>query len=102
MFKQLTSDAGEASPIKITIDEQEVMVGSGQSLAVALLGCNVNPLRWSVVSGQPRSPLCLMGTCFECLVELDGQPNVQACMVQAAPGMKVRLQTGARCIETTP
>jgi NADH dehydrogenase/NADH:ubiquinone oxidoreductase subunit G len=38
----------------------------------------------------------MMGICFECLVEIDGVPNRQACMVAAEPGMVVRRQDGHR------
>lgn len=105
MFKQLSDEADGAQRIKLVVNGQKVEVGAGQTLAVALLSHlrglsnQEEPFRRSAVSGQPRAPLCLMGTCFECLVELDGQPNVQACMVQVAPGMRVRLQAGARTIE---
>jgi len=47
------------------------------------------------VSAAPRCPYCLMGTCFECLVEIDGEPNRQACMTPVAPGMRVAVQRGA-------
>jgi predicted molibdopterin-dependent oxidoreductase YjgC len=40
-----------------------------------------------------------MGTCFECLVQVDGQPNVQACMVAVRAGMQVRRARGARALE---
>ena len=45
---------------------------------------------------QPRAPLCLMGVCFDCLVEVDGRQNVQSCMVEVRDGMQVRLPHGAR------
>ena len=39
-----------------------------------------------------------MGSCFECLVQIDGQPNQQACMVPVRDGMQVQLQHGARAL----
>ena len=36
-----------------------------------------------------------MGVCFECLVEIDGVPNQQACLVPVSEGMSVRRQEGA-------
>jgi len=42
-----------------------------------------------------RGPFCLMGSCFDCLVEIDGIPNRQACMVEVTEGMTVRRQAGA-------
>jgi NADH dehydrogenase/NADH:ubiquinone oxidoreductase subunit G len=43
-----------------------------------------------------------MGVCFDCLVEVDGVQNVQACMVEVRAGMRVKLPLGARHIEATP
>ncbi len=40
----------------------------------------------------------MMGACFDCLVEIDGMPNRQACMVQVRPDMVVRSMSGARDI----
>jgi predicted molibdopterin-dependent oxidoreductase YjgC len=40
----------------------------------------------------------MMGVCFECLVEVDGRPNRQACLTAVEPGMQVRTQQGARAL----
>ena len=42
----------------------------------------------------------MMGVCFECLVQIDGQPNRQACLVTVREGMQVRTQEGARALRT--
>jgi len=33
-----------------------------------------------------------MGVCFECLVEIDGRPNQQACQAMIRDGMQIRRQ----------
>ncbi|MNP81017.1 hypothetical protein D3C76_1792730 [compost metagenome] len=38
----------------------------------------------------------MMGVCFECLVEVDGQANCQACLLPVRAGMQVFRQRGAR------
>jgi hypothetical protein len=38
----------------------------------------------------------MMGACFDCLVEIDGVPSRQACMVEVSAGMRIRSQEGAR------
>jgi hypothetical protein len=40
----------------------------------------------------------MMGVCFECLVEVDGVPSRQSCLVAVREGMKVCRQQGARGI----
>ena len=46
--------------------------------------------------GSLRSAYCMMGVCFECLVDIDGCPNTQACMVVVQEGMKIKRQVGLR------
>lgn len=41
----------------------------------------------------------MMGACFECLVEIDGVPNQQACMTQVQQGMTIRSMIGARGVK---
>jgi hypothetical protein len=53
-----------------------VMARAQDSVASLLLNtCGPETYRRSPVSGLPRAPLCMMGVCFECLVEVDGQSN---------------------------
>ena len=43
------------------------------------------------VRGEPRGPLCGMGTCFECRTEIDGVRHERACMraLQQAPPVAI-------------
>jgi predicted molibdopterin-dependent oxidoreductase YjgC len=36
----------------------------------------------------------MMGVCFECLMEIDGVANRQACLVPVTEGMQIRRQHG--------
>ena len=49
------------------------------------------------MSGEKRAPYCLMGTCFECLMEIDGIANRQACMTIVAEGMTSDSKANGRC-----
>lgn len=99
MFKTMVLPAKERRrAIEIMVEGQCVSAHEGETLAAALLNAGVVPFRRTPVSGQPRAPLCLMGVCFDCLVEVDGAANVQSCMVEVREGMQVRLPGGARPI----
>lgn len=97
MFKPIDLPAAEQQQnVRIHVEGRELHVREGQTLATALLGAGVVPLRRSAVSGAPRAPLCLMGVCFDCLVEVDGVQNVQSCLVEVRDGMQVGPASGAR------
>lgn len=69
---------------------------AGESVATALLAAGVAEFRLSAVSHAPRAPYCMIGNCFEYLIEVDGQADRQACLVSVADGMRVRRQLGER------
>ena len=71
---------------------------AGESLAAALLAAGVVSFRDTPVSGTARGPLCLMGACFDCLVEVEGEANRQACMVAVRAGLRAGRQRGARAL----
>lgn len=97
MFKSmLTANEDRRPEVALRVDGKTIHAREGESLATALLNAGVSPLRHTPVSGSPRAPFCLMGVCFDCLVEVDGRQNVQSCMVQVEAGMEVRLPHGAR------
>lgn len=96
MFRPLQLPVGELRPVvNICVDNRQIRAHQGDTLAAALLSAGVVPFRRTAVSGAPRAPLCLMGVCFDCLVEVDGAQNVQSCMVEVREGMQVRLPQGA-------
>lgn len=85
--------------VSVTFEGQPLSVPAGTSVAGALLAAGVEQFRSTPVSGAPRAPFCMMGVCFDCLVEIDGVPNRQSCMVPVREAMVIRVQRGARTLE---
>ncbi|MPZ42233.1 MAG: (2Fe-2S)-binding protein [Betaproteobacteria bacterium] len=88
MYASLPDAAGPQ--VSVIVDGKPVAVPAGASVAAALLLAGAVPSRANPVTHAPRAPYCMMGVCFECLVEIDGIPERQACMIAAAEGMRVR------------
>jgi len=88
----------EARPatVEVLVAGKPVRVPEGASAAAAVLLAGLPAIRTTPVSGAPRLPYCMMGVCFDCLAEIDGVANRQACMVTVAPGMRIAPQQGAR------
>lgn len=98
MFRLIDGQAARRT-LAMFVEDRPITAREGDTVAMALLTAGVGVFRETPVSGGARAPLCLMGVCFDCLVEVDGTPNVQACMVAVRDGMRVRLQHGARAFE---
>ena len=81
--------------VSVTIDGQKVDVPARISVAAAVMLVRHGATRSTPVSGAGRAPYCMMGVCFECLMDIDGVPNRQACMITVAAGMEISPQDGA-------
>ncbi|MCX5494377.1 (2Fe-2S)-binding protein [Kaistia dalseonensis] len=83
----------EVPSIPVDLDG-EPMIAREQDTVASFLLRTVDPDRYrqSVVSAQSHAPLCMMGVCFECLVEIDGQKNQQGCLVRVRSGMRIKRQ----------
>ena len=79
--------------ITIEFEGVALKVPEGTSVAAAIFGyAKQVDCRTSFVSGEKRSGFCFMGVCHECLVEIDGKANQQACATTVRAGMKIRKQ----------
>jgi predicted molibdopterin-dependent oxidoreductase YjgC len=80
--------------VRIAVDGEAIPAHEGESLAAALLAAGRRFTRWTARAGEPRGYFCGMGVCHDCLVAVDGRPNVRACMTPVREGMSVDTQRG--------
>lgn len=100
MFRRRPDWQRKSAPrrVAISFEGQAIEALDGDSVAAAVLSARPGFTRTTPARGGPRAPYCMMGVCFECLMEIDGVPNRQACLVQVRDGMTVRRQVGASTI----
>ncbi len=86
-FDRFTRDEGGDS-VTVSVDGEDIQAMAGEPLAAALLVAGYQWFRQSDSDGQRRGPWCMMGACYECLIEVDGVLK-QACMTPVTDGMRV-------------
>jgi predicted molibdopterin-dependent oxidoreductase YjgC len=79
---------------QFTFDDAAVSFTDGQTVGAALVGAGIRSWRTTRNAGKPRGLFCGIGVCFDCLITIDGEPNVRACIRRAAAGMNVSTQRG--------
>lgn len=94
-IEPLFSTTGATDGLAFTFEGAPMVAPAGANVAAALLVNGVSDFRSSVVGQCARAPYCMMGVCFECLVEIDGVPARQSCLIPLRAGMRVRRQIGA-------
>jgi predicted molibdopterin-dependent oxidoreductase YjgC len=86
---ELGTQRGQA--VTITVDGVPLQAYRGETIAGALLANGRRAWR-RTESGHPRGLFCGMGICFDCLVAVDGVPNVRACITPVVDGMVVETE----------
>ena len=78
---------GEA--VTLLVNGKPLQAYRGQTIAVALLVAGQRTLRHTRRAGQPRGLYCAMGVCYDCVVTVNGENGVRACMRRVEEGMQV-------------
>ena len=76
--------------VNFTFDGQLIEAFEGETIAAALLASGVRTLRQTERKGEPRGLFCNMGICFDCLVDVNGNPNQRACQYQVIDGLEIK------------
>jgi len=92
MFRSLANPRPDSASVELSINGQAVSVAPGTTVWAAMALADQRITRQAPLTEKPRSAYCAMGVCFECMVEVDGMPNRQACLTEVQPGMQVVTQ----------
>ncbi len=84
----------EAKQVTITFDGRKLMALEGEPIAAALLANGIKKFRYSSKRKEPRGLFCGIGQCTDCVMEVDGVPNVRTCVTPVRDGMRVNTQNG--------
>jgi predicted molibdopterin-dependent oxidoreductase YjgC len=80
--------------VTITFDGQEITAYKGEMIAAALTANGVYKFRYTDKQKKPRGIYCGIGRCTDCVMIVDGIPNVRTCVTEVRDGMKVETQYG--------
>lgn len=83
-----------AAMVPFTFDGRRVEGRAGEPIVAALFAAGVRVLRTMPRFGDARGGYCMVGRCADCLMVVDGVPNVRACMTPVSEGLDVRTQRG--------
>lgn len=89
-------DSNRAATVELFLDGQRFTARAGESVAAALFSSRVRALRSSPRLHEARGMFCLMGSCQECLVIVEGRRTL-ACQTPVTDGLHIETvpRTGA-------
>lgn len=77
-----------------TFDGKEVTGFEGEPIAVALKAHGFMVHRYTSKLHEPRGIFCAIGRCTDCVMIVDGKPNIRTCITPLKEGMTVQTQFG--------
>lgn len=86
--------AGEGKRVTIYYEGEPVSAMEGDTVAAALTAVGIRAFRTTEKTHEPRGVYCAMGRCSDCMMIVDGEPNVRTCVTPVRDGMQVRMQHG--------
>jgi NADPH-dependent 2,4-dienoyl-CoA reductase/sulfur reductase-like enzyme len=91
---RIQSGITRGKKIKIFVNGQPVRAFEGETIGAALAAAGIREFRRAEQLKDPRGLYCCMGTCYGCLVTVNGQPSVKACVTPVQAGQQITLQEG--------
>ncbi len=85
--------------VRFTLDGKELSGFEGEPIAAALKAAGVSTHRYTAKEHKPRGIFCAIGRCTDCVMIVNGQPNVRTCITPLEEGMKVQTQYGVETRE---
>jgi predicted molibdopterin-dependent oxidoreductase YjgC len=92
MFRKSVSHGKVVKEVVVLLDGESITADEGEPVAAILLRHQPFISRHTPISGTPRAPFCMMGACFDCLVEIDGETSIRSCVARARGGMAITRQ----------
>lgn len=89
------ASSGDAAPVPAYLDGEPVTASAGQTIAAVLLAAGRTSWRSTRGDERPRGLFCGIGVCHDCLVVVNGVPDVRACQRQVEAGDEIETQAGA-------
>ena len=80
--------------VKFLFDGKEIEGYEGEPIAAALKAADVMVHRFTQKEHMPRGIFCAIGRCTDCVMIVDGVPNVRTCITPLKAGMDVKTQYG--------
>lgn len=80
--------------VTFTCDGRELSGYEGEPIAAALKAAGLMIHRYTAKQHKPRGIFCAIGRCTDCVMIVDGKPNIRTCVTALKAGMKVQTQYG--------
>ncbi len=80
--------------VHIRVDDQVIEAQEGEPIAAALLAAGIRVFRRTPKKQEPRGVWCAIGQCTDCVMVVNGKPNIRTCITPVKKDMQIKTQIG--------
>lgn len=91
----------KGQPVTFFLDGKMMTGFEGEPIAAAIRANGVMIHRYTQKAHEPRGIFCAIGRCTDCVMIVDGVPNIRTCITPLVSGMKIQTQDGVTPLEVT-
>jgi len=84
----------ERKKVQIIVDGAKMTAYEGDMIAPALIANGIKTFRYTKRHNKPRGIYCGIGRCTDCVMTVNGIPNVRTCITPVEDGMVIETQRG--------
>lgn len=84
----------EKKKVTFFYDGKQLEGYEGEPISAALKAAGVMAHRYTAKTHEPRGVFCAIGRCTDCVMIVDGKPNIRTCITPLKEGMQVQTQYG--------
>jgi predicted molibdopterin-dependent oxidoreductase YjgC len=82
----------ESREITIVVDGKKLKAYEGEMISAALIASGMYTFRYTSKKNEPRGVFCAIGRCTDCVMEVNGRPNVRTCVTPVEKNMVIKTQ----------
>jgi hypothetical protein len=97
----ILGEAEKGQLVTFSLDGKIMEGYAGEPIAVALKANGVMIHRYTQKAHAPRGIFCAIGRCTDCVMIVDGVPNIRTCVTALVSGMSIQTQDGVIPLEVT-
>jgi predicted molibdopterin-dependent oxidoreductase YjgC len=85
----------ERTVVQIIVDGRPLSAIEGEPILATLAAHGIRQCRTTTHRSEPRWFYCGIGRCTDCVMIVNGIPNVRTCVTPVEDGMRIETQQGA-------